>query len=223
MNLVKNFLAWMIRTGSRVICLIDPVSLERVPEHGPLILVINHINSLEVPLLAAYLHPRKLIGLAKVETWDNRFMGWLFDLWEAIPIRRGELDLDAARRCLKTLKSGEILVVAPEGTRSYSGVLQRGEPGIAMFALRTGAPIIPVAHWGGEKVGQNIRKLKRTDFHIRVGEPFTVDIGSEKENGVMRQHVSDEIMQQLARLMPAEYQGEYAGNKSSRLKFLQFI
>jgi 1-acyl-sn-glycerol-3-phosphate acyltransferase len=164
-----------------------------------------------------------LIGLAKIETWDNKLMGWLFDLWDAIPVKRGELDLDAAKKCLATLKEGSILGVAPEGTRSYNGSLQRGEPGIVLFALHSGAPIVPIAHWGGEKIGQNLKRLKRTDFHIRVGKPFTVSPGSEKMNGMIRQTISDEIMWQIAQLMPVEYRGEYVNYNPPATQHLVFI
>jgi 1-acyl-sn-glycerol-3-phosphate acyltransferase len=223
MTEVRDFISFLIRAGTRAMCRIDLAPLKQVPKQGPLILVVNHINSLEVPLLFAHLQPRRMIGLAKIETWDNKFMGWLFDLWDAIPVKRGELDLDAAKKCLATLKEGTILGVAPEGTRSYNGSLQRGEPGIVLFALHSGAPILPIAHWGGERIGQNLKKLRRTDFHIRVGKPFKVSPGSEKMNGMIRQTISDEIMWQIAQLMPLEYRGEYVNYKPPATQHLVFI
>ena len=135
--------------------------------------------------------------------------------------RRGEADLDAIRACLDVLKAGDILAIAPEGTRSYHGRLLRGEPGIALIALRSGAPILPMAHWGGEDFGANLKKLKRTDFHFRVGRPFHLDTQGEKVNGEMRQAMADEIMCQIAALMPQEYHGEYADCKSPP-KYLRF-
>ncbi len=210
-----------IRLGTDILCRIDKRDFPKVPKRGPLILVTNHIGSLEVPLLFVHLQPRRMIGLAKIETWNSKFMGWLFDLWDAIPVRRGEADLDAIRACLDALKAGDILAIAPEGTRSYHGRLLRGQPGIALIALRTGAPILPMAHWGGEDFGANLKKLKRTDFHVRVGEPFYLDPKGEKVNGEMRQAMADEIMCQIAALMPEEYRGEYTDCKSPP-KYLRF-
>jgi 1-acyl-sn-glycerol-3-phosphate acyltransferase len=222
MNLVRNFVSWAIRVGTSIICRIERAELVQVPMQGPLILAVNHINSLEVPLLFAHLQPRRMIGLAKIETWDNKFMAWLFDLWDTIPIRRGEADLDAVRRCLAALSAGDILGVAPEGTRSYNGCLLRGQPGIVLVALHSGALILPLAHWGGEAFPQNIKRLKRTDFHIRVGRPFTLDAKGERAIGKVRQAMADEIMYQIAVLMPEEYRGEYVGCDPPPQKYLHF-
>lgn len=222
---MKSFSRWFmnnaIRVGTDILCRIDKQDFDKVPANGPLIVVTNHIGSLEVPLMFVHLQPRKMIGLAKIETWDKKFMGWLFDLWEAIPVRRGEADLDAIRACLDVLKAGNILAIAPEGTRSYHGRLLRGQPGMVMIALRAGAPLLPIAHWGGEDFGANLKKLKRTPFHIRVGRQFSVDMNGERVTSEIRQEIADEIMCQIAALMPEEYHGEYAGRKSPP-KYLKF-
>jgi 1-acyl-sn-glycerol-3-phosphate acyltransferase len=222
MKLMLTFVSWAIRKGSRTLIHIDPCPFDQVPERGPLIVVVNHIGSVEVPLLAAHLRPRKTIALAKIETWNNKFMGWLFDLWEAIPIRRGEADLDAIRQCLAVLDGGDILVVAPEGTRSYNGHLKRGQPGVSLIALRSGAPILPIVHWGGENFTANIKHLDRTDFHLKVGKPFRLVDNGAKVTGKTRQEMADEIMYQLAALMPEEYRGEYKDCNPPPMKYLHF-
>jgi 1-acyl-sn-glycerol-3-phosphate acyltransferase len=224
---MKSFYQWflsnLIRLGTDILCRIDKFDIPRIPRSGPLILVTNHINSLEVPLLFVHLLPRKLFGLAKIETWDSKFMGWLFDLWDAIPVRRGTLDLEAYRACLEVLKDGNILAIAPEGTRSYDGRLQPAQPGAALIALHATVPILPMAHWGGEAFSSNLKKLKRTDFHFRVGKPFYLDPHGEKVNGKIRQLMADEIMTQIALLMPAEYRGQYEKSDSPPQKYLRFI
>jgi 1-acyl-sn-glycerol-3-phosphate acyltransferase len=223
---MKSFFRWLmnnvIRLGTGILCRIDKSDVPKVPTQGPLILVTNHINSLEVPLLFVHLQPRKMIGLAKIETWDSKFMGWLFDLWDAIPVHRGTLDLEAFRACLGVLKAGDILAIAPEGTRSYDGRLQYGQPGAALIALHAGAPILPVAHWGGEAFNSNLKRLKRTDFHIRVGKPFFLDVRGEKVNGKVRQAMVDEIMTQIALLMPDVYRGKYKDCDPPLQKYLRF-
>jgi 1-acyl-sn-glycerol-3-phosphate acyltransferase len=222
MKPLNSFVSWGIRLGTKILCRISGAELASVPKNGPLILAVNHINSLEVPLLFAHLQPRRLIGLAKIETWDSKFMGWLFNLWEAIPIRRGEADLEALRRCMNVLSRGDILGVAPEGTRSYDGKLLYGQPGIVLIALHSGAPILPIAHWGGENFSKNIKRLKRTDFHIRVGKPFTVVTHGNKVNARVRQAIADEIMYQIAILMPEEYRGQYANCNPPPQHYLHF-
>ncbi len=193
-----------------LLCRVDDAQIARVPAAGPLILVTNHVNFLEIPVLHSRLRPRRVIGLAKAEAWENRLLGWLFDLWGAIPVRRGETDLGALRKCLEVLESGGILAIAPEGTRSRDGRLQRGHSGVVTLALRSGAPILPLAFYGGEKLGANLRRLRRTPFHIVVGEPFSLTSGEERVTQERRREMADEIMHRLAALLPPAYRGVYA-------------
>jgi 1-acyl-sn-glycerol-3-phosphate acyltransferase len=198
-----------IKNLTRVICRVDDRPLDSVPERGPLLLVTNHINFLEVPLIYTHLLPRPVTGFAKAETWDNPLMGRLFDLWEAIPIQRGEADMHAIRAGLNVLAQGHILAVAPEGTRSGDGKMLKGQPGIVILALRSAAPILPVACFGGEAFWVNIRRLKRTDFHLVVGNPFYLKAPEMPIRGEIRRKMVDEIMYQIAGLLPPVYRGHY--------------
>src|SRR4030042_952517 len=121
MSLAYTVVTKSIKGITRILCNVDDNQLVNVPEHGPLIIASNHINFMEVPLLYTHLQPRAVTGFAKAETWNNPAMGYLFDLWGAIPLRRGEADTRAFRLALKALQSGKILAVAPEGTRSRHG------------------------------------------------------------------------------------------------------
>ena len=163
-----------------------------------------------------------LTGIAKIETWDNKFMAWLFNLWGIIPIRRGDADMDAMRKSLESLSEGKILGMAPEGTRNKTGRLLRGYPGIVMFAIRSGAPLIPLAHWGGENFKTNVKKFQRTDFNVRVGNPFEIRTNGEKLDKNTRQVIADEIMYQLAALLPEEFRGEYSDLSSTTTDYLLF-
>ncbi|MBN2146928.1 MAG: 1-acyl-sn-glycerol-3-phosphate acyltransferase, partial [Anaerolineales bacterium] len=208
----------------RILCRVDDAQLKHVPHQGPLILVTNHINFLEVPLVYTHLQPRPVTGWAKAETWDRPAMAFLFNLWGGIPIRRGEADLTALRRGLKALEAGHILAIAPEGTRSGHGRLQAGQPGIVTLALHSGAPILPMVYYGSEQFHENIRRLKRTEFHIAVGRPFTVVLpeGVRATNAI-RKEITDEIMFQLAGLLPPDYRGVYADLSQATPKYLRAI
>lgn len=222
MRLARWLVNGLVRILGHVLFRVDRRPLEEIPARGPLIIVSNHIGSFEVPLILAHLPPRRAIGLAKVETWDSPLMGWLFDLWEAIPLRRGEADLQAMRRCLKVLSDGDILLVAPEGTRSRDGKLLRGQPGVVTLALRSGAPILPVAHWGIEEFPQNLKHLRRTVFHFKVGRPFFLTDHGRPVTGEIRQQMADAIMCQLVALMPKPYHGVYTDFETPRTEFLKF-
>jgi len=214
------FVNTLVRIGTGIICRIDAPYLNKVPKHGPLLLYSNHTGQIEVPVLYSHLQPRRLTGLAKVETWDGWFLHWVFDLWKAIPIRRGEADIEAMRKSIDVLNKGYILAIAPEGTRNKTGALIKAQPGVVTLALRSGAPLMPVAHWGGEDFKNNIKRLKRTDFHVRVGEPFKLDTGGERVTHEVRQQMVDEMMYRLAALLPEHYRGVYANLEDSTGKYL---
>jgi len=207
----------------RILCRVDGAEVDKLPLEGPFILLANHVNFLEAPVLHCRFRPRKVIGLAKAEAWENRLLGWLFDQWEAIPIRRGEPDVGALRRALGVLKRGGILAVAPEGTRSRHGRLQRAHSGVVTLALKSGAPLWPLVFHGGEEIGRNVRRLRRTPFHIRVGEPFHVEIGQERLTSDLRQRIADEIMYRMAALLPSQYRGEYANPGAAPNRYLRSV
>jgi 1-acyl-sn-glycerol-3-phosphate acyltransferase len=203
-------------------CRVEDAPLAKVPEQGPLIIVSNHINFLEAPVLYTHLLPRRMFGFMKSESWDSpglRLMAWL---WQAIPLVRGEADMRAIREGLKVLEAGDILVIAPEGTRSGHGRLLRGKAGFVVLALRTGAPVLPVMHYGGEVVWQNLRRLRRTDFYTVVGQPFYLDPGGARVTGEVRQQMADEVMYQMAALLPSPYRGAYSDLAAATETYLRF-
>jgi 1-acyl-sn-glycerol-3-phosphate acyltransferase len=211
-----------IKGLTRILCRVEDAQLERVPFSGPLILVTNHVNFLDVPLLYTHLLPRPVTGFAKVETWDNPAMAYLFNLWQAIPIRRGEPDRKALRLGLEALRDGKILAIAPEGTRSGHGRLGRGRAGVVMLALQSGAPLLPVVYYGGEILSKNITHLQRTEFHIVVGSQFFLQTDKSKVNRHVRQQMVDEIMYQLAALLPPSYRGNYSDLSKASETYLYF-
>jgi len=210
MALVHDAVTYTVKGLLSVVCRIDATQLERVPHTGPLIIVANHISSLEVPIIYAHMHPRPMTAFAKAETWKHPLLGPLASLWGAIPLRRGEANARAFRRGLEALANGQIVMIAPEGTRSGHGRLQRGLPGVVLLAIRSGAPLLPMAHYGGEKFRDNLRRLRRTDFHVVVGEPFALNPGKRRINGEFRQELADALMCRIAALLPAAYRGVYA-------------
>jgi 1-acyl-sn-glycerol-3-phosphate acyltransferase len=222
MNPLHWFVNFAIRVYTRIACRIDAPDLQqKVPMQGPLIVIANHTGQLEVPLLFAHLQPRKMTGWAKIETWDNWFLHWVFNLWGAIPVRRGEADLNALRKALQALENGYIFGLAPEGTRNKTGRLRRALPGAVTIALHSGAPILPLVHWGGEKFLSNLKRLKRTDFHIRVGEPFRINTNGVRVTAEIRRQIVDEMMYLLASMLPEEYRGEYSDLSKATRMFIE--
>jgi 1-acyl-sn-glycerol-3-phosphate acyltransferase len=100
--------------------------------------------------------------------------------------------------------------------------LQQGHPGVVILALRSGAPLLPVVYYGAENFRENLRRLRRTDFHIVVGEPFYVDAGGERVTRQVRRQMVDEIMYQMAALLPPAYRGVYSDLSAATEKYLTF-
>jgi len=223
MGLAFALVTTSIKYLTRLLCIIDDAELINVPEKGPLIIVSNHVNFIEVPILYTHLQPRKVTGFAKAETWNNPALGYLFNLWGAIPIRRGEADSVAMKSALGALQQGKILAIAPEGTRSGHGKLQKGHSGITMLAQKSGAPIVPLAFYGAEMIRDNMNQLRRTNFHIRVGKPFRLVIPEGKLERDVRDVMVDEIMYHVALLLPAEYRGYYSDLPESSPNYIRYL
>ncbi len=198
---------------------VDASEVERIPMEGPLIISTNHINSLDAPVGFSHLNPRPITAFVKAETWDNWFMKFLFNAWDAIPIRRGEVDFEAFRMAEEALKQKKIVIVAPEGTRSRHGRLNQGYPGIALLAIRSGSPILPVVFYGNEKF-KLLRLGKRTKMVIKVGKPYRIDLRERSLDRESRKQITDEIMYEIARVLPEENRGVYSDLTQSKKEFL---
>jgi 1-acyl-sn-glycerol-3-phosphate acyltransferase len=210
MTLSRRAVILFFKILTRIICRIHDESLAKVPQEGPLIIATNHTNILEVPLVYVALQPRPIGGFSAAKRWKVWWSRWLLNVTGAIPIHRGEADINAIRRGLDWLKKGNILIIAPEGTRSYDGQLQRGHPGIVLLAMRTSAPILPVVFYGHEGFEENLKHLRRTDFYFVVGEIFYLKTRGEKFTQNIRQRITDEIMYKMAALLPPENRGRYS-------------
>jgi 1-acyl-sn-glycerol-3-phosphate acyltransferase len=133
------------------------------------------------------------------------------------------VDKKALQQGLEALAQEKIVAITPEGTRSGTGRLQRGHPGIVTLALHSGAPLLPLVYYGGETIHSNLRRLRRTDFHIKVGQLFMLDPLGQRITREIRQHITDEIMCQLAALLPPAYRGAYTDLNSEPPRYLRFL
>jgi 1-acyl-sn-glycerol-3-phosphate acyltransferase len=219
----KWFVNHVIKFIMNILLKIDDSELNRVPQRGPLVVVANHVNFLDVPVLITHLHPRPTTGLVKKETWEKPLMAFLFNVWGGIPIDRDIADFTAFRKAKEALKDGKILAVAPEGTRTEDGKLIRGKPGVAMLVSQMDVPILPLAYYGHDNFKENLRKLKRTKMKIRVGEPFTISLNGHPKTKETMQAVTDAIMVEIAKLLPKEYQGVYEGAVNKSNGFVQYL
>jgi 1-acyl-sn-glycerol-3-phosphate acyltransferase len=223
MTIAQQAVITSIKGLGHLLCQVEANEITRVPSQGPLILVSNHINFLDGPLLYTLLQPRPVTGFAKTETWDHPILGPMFSVLGAIPIQRGQADMSALNLGLEALKENKILAITPEGTRSQHGRLQVGHAGMVTLACRSNAPIMPLGCFGGEQFHTNIRRLRRTKFRVRVGKPFRVNLRGEINlTRTLRTSIMNEIMYRLAILLPPDYRGVYSDIDSATTHYLDF-
>jgi len=188
---------------------VDIRGLENVPKHGPFIAMMNHIYFVD-PVLVGVLAPRYIVIMSKIENYRILPLRPFLHVYGCFPVRRGEMDLQAIRTSLAVLEQGDGLLMAPEGTRSRSRTLQEGLDGVAWLALRSKAPIVPVAHTGQERLGHSAIRLRRAPLRMVFGEPFRF----RRPEGLDRQEqlrlMTTEAMYRLAELLPPEYRGVYS-------------
>lgn len=210
MPLPYRFLRRLVWVLFRALTQLDVTGLEHIPETGALIVAPNHIFILDVALVFAVI-PRRLVAFA-AEKWQGTPAGWLLQaVANAIFVSRGEVDRRALTCALAVLRAGGALGVAPEGTRSRSAGLIEGKDGLAYLASRSDAAILLVATWGQEQVFHCWRRLRRPVIHVRIGEPFRLPPEAAQARAVDLGAYTDQIMLTLARMLPAEYRGVYAG------------
>lgn len=197
-----RLLVWLVTSR-------DVRGRRNIPRRGAVILASNHLNLADPAILTAVI-PRRLVWMAKQELFDIPVFGFLYHLLGCIPVRRFQADLRALRKSQEALQRGHVLGMFPEGTRSDEHSLQRGEAGTALLALRTGAPVLPVATWGTEGVKLPRDFFNRTHMYVVFGEPFYLP----KTGRINRELVAEgteRIMREIAALLPPEYRGVYAG------------
>jgi 1-acyl-sn-glycerol-3-phosphate acyltransferase len=223
MSLLQQIAALFFRDLTGRMFRVDAAALAKVPSHGPLIIVTNHVHIPEIPTLYVRLLPRKVYGMAQAErVLGKNLWGAILRWIDTIPIWRGEADLNALRTGIQRLTEGNIILLDPEGTRSHDGCLQKGQPGAILMALHSGAAMLPVVHYGSENYQKNLKRLRRTDMHYVVGKPFRVEAGGERVTGAIRQQMIDEVMFQMAGLLPAQYRGAYVDMELASHKYLVF-
>jgi len=192
-------------------------ALDQVPHEGPLIIACNHASNLDGPIVGSWLIPamgRRIHWMGKKEMFDWPVLGWLAKNGGIHPVDRSKADVAAFRLASRILADGGALCVFPEGTRSPSGALQEARDGVAVLALRSGAPIVPIGIAGTHDVWPKGQKLPHPGGRVtaRIGEPFIlgdlVPPGTDKR--AVKEVATTILMRRIAALLPPELRGVYA-------------
>jgi 1-acyl-sn-glycerol-3-phosphate acyltransferase len=182
--------------------------LENFPRKGPALVVVNHLGDADGPLLVSTL-PASLDALGKIELYDFPILGKLMDWYGTIWLHRGRPDRRAIKAALDGLAEGRLILIAPEGRFSLTGVLEEGQHGAAFLAFKADVTIVPVVVIGTENahVYGHLKRLQRAPVTLRVGKAFRLSQHADRR--VMVREGTDQIMEALAKLLPEAYRGSY--------------
>ena len=181
-----------------------------VPMSGPLLVASNHLSNLDPPLLGASL-PRRLNFIAKRGLFKPLVGAFLraYGAYALNPEEQGK-DVEALLWMRKLLREDRAVVVFPESHRNPEEGLQEGVPGVALMAVKTQTPILPVGIAGSESVGPIWRVAVPTgSISVTIGEPFTLpDVKGRLEPEQLKE-LMDGVMRRIAACLPERYHGVY--------------
>ena len=174
----------------------EATGLEHFPREGGCIVVANHASFLD-PILVCVAAPRVIHYITYAYFYYHAAIHWACKRTHCIPIKREGNDVSALKQALRLLHAGEIIGIFPEGARSQSGKLMAGEPGVALIALKAGAPIVPIGISGAyQAFPKGAHFPKPVKIRLTVGQPFRLDehIGTGKK-------LTEETQRQAVRLI----------------------
>jgi 1-acyl-sn-glycerol-3-phosphate acyltransferase len=194
-----HLLAWGLRLFFRVYGRWKIIGQENVPPAGPVLFVGNHASTVDPPLAWAALYgTRKMWGIARDGLWKHPVMAYIINCIGAIPVKRQKADRAMLRQALAALEHGDTVGLFPEGTRTYDGLLNPAQPGIAVLVQKSGAPVVPMAFIGTyEMLPRNRKSLKRVPLTVVFGKPIPFPPDATRET------ITTMVMEAIAALLTA--------------------
>jgi 1-acyl-sn-glycerol-3-phosphate acyltransferase len=205
-TLSQRALLTLARSLARLLTRIDVAGADRLPGEGAVVVAVNHLHILDA-LWAFVVIPRRTVFLVASEFRNRPLVGQLLRLGDSIFVERGVGDYDAARRAVDALRGGAAIGIAPEGRLSPTGALIRGQPGFARIAADAGAPVVPLAMSGQERMWRSWLRLRRIPIRARFGP--AIPPPPRQTTARALEEYSDRVMRALAEELPPEYRGVY--------------
>lgn len=222
----RRILHPLLRALLPIFCKVEVTGLDNVPESGRTCVMINHISYLDPIVITHAITSRYVISLSKAENFNVPVVSWLLNKWGGYPINRGAYDRKALTQTIELMKSGQLVLMAPEGTRHPEG-LAPAKDGLAYVASKADAVIVPTAICGAHDWKSRLKRFRRAYVRINFGKPFRLKTEGRKripreELGIMIQ----EAMYQLALAVPdnfAHLRGAYSDIENATTNHIEFV
>jgi len=209
---MRNVIRWLVRLIFNMIARVDVTGYEHLPKEGSFVIATNHLGFVDAPI-AFYALDRWDLFVMVAEKWEEiKIFRWLGKYLNIIFIDRFNPDIKTLRKVIKLMEEDNILVIAPEGTRSRVGSLIDAKPGVSYLATKLNRPIVPVAIKGTEDKAflAKLKRLRRAHITVTAGPAFTLPPLPREGRDEALKEFTDEIMCRIATLLPEEYRGVYA-------------
>ncbi len=191
--MLYNFFKNIFRLLFNTIFLWDIKGRNNIPKDGPLIICANHIHWLDPPLVGAMVPRKNVHFMAKEELFNYKILGSIIRNIGAFPVKRDSADLKTIKKALSLLNNKSFIGLFPEGTRSKTGEIGEALPGVALIALKSRSPVLPVAIKGDYKI---FKKVK-----INIGKPiFFESHYGKKAKRELLDVISTDIMKEIKAL-----------------------
>ena len=184
---------WVVRFLYFLFYHIQVEGREHIPTSGGFVLASNHRSYADPPLLATRLRKQRCVFMAKEELFRNKFFGWLIRKLGAFPVTRGAGDNGVIETAEQYVRSGRVLMIFPEGTRSKDGRVGRGKTGVALIAAQTGAPVVPVGITFTGKLHFRSQIIVRFGTPIQAAELALGEDPKPRELAALKNRIMTEI------------------------------
>jgi 1-acyl-sn-glycerol-3-phosphate acyltransferase len=174
--------------------------MRNVPRGGGCLIVANHVSFMD-PTTVGWAVAREIYYLARKTLFKPPFWSWFLPICNVLPIDREGQDSSGLRRIIRKLKSGDAVLLFPEGTRSTDGAIQPAEPGAGLVALKAGVAILPVRVFGTyESLSRHTKRLRFHPIRVVIGQPYVPVIPEGSREKDFFAKVAQEMMDRIAAL-----------------------
>lgn len=221
----RYLLRLLIQTlGLRVLWKLSIHGLDHIPAQGGAILLMNHISGIDPILCMGAIPHRYAIPMTKIENAQHPILGGFVRWYGAFTVQRGEVDRAALSNAIELIKAGQLVLIAPEGTRNPNG-LQPAHDGLAYVATKSDAILIPAAVSGAVGWESDLKGFRRKSIRLDFGRPFQLNTAGRTR--IPREELSQmtrEAMYQLAATLPdPALRGAYADLGQMTTETLTFL